>query len=1172
MRFAQINTVSFHAARSLCWLAFGVAVLAAQRVEAAAVVIRGPGGPHPNREGQIERPLRYHPDGTDFVITNGGGFFNRPLYGGHTSFRADAGDVPEFSLYQRGRCGNLRLGFKVGAASKWLHEAEVVVARYRPGAMLYEVRDPLLGRETLNIQAIGTRRSEGLLVEAGFSGSSPGVELTFAFGGVNGMRGRRDGDIGTENIPISEFFQLRPDQCRDNTIALARNSFAVRGRPGIIGGVVSAGATLSIADAGNWPNADQLLASAGADGDEPVVLGRVQLVAGTPFHIGIQRLASSDDADEVLETYREVAQQPDTAVTSSRLNAAWRAEELPGLFVAEEEQRRAIAERVTVETPDPFINAVVPALSIAADGVWDEDQSAFMHGAVAWRVRLLGWRVAYAGDALGWHDRTRRHFERYAAGQNTNAVADRIPLPEESANLSRNETALHSNGDMTRSHYDMNMVGVDTVFRHLLWTGDLDYARRMWPVIERHLAWERRLFRREFGPEKLPLYEAYCCIWASDDVAYNGGGATHSSAYNHYHNKMAARVARLIGEDPSEYEKEAELIAKGMKSELWLADRGWFGEYRDLLGLQRVHPSPAAWTFYHTVDSEVPAPVEAWQMTRFVDTRIARIPLRGPGVPEGFFTSPTSSWMPYSWSVNNVVMGEVMHTALAYWQANRREAAFTRFKGAVLDSMFLGLCPGNVGMATTFDAYRSESQRDFGDGIGITSRALVEGLFGVKPDLLEGEVLIRPGFPAHWQHASITHPDFGFEYRRQGLTESYTVETRFARDPALKLEVPALRDAVAGVSVNGEPARWHLLEDSVGTPRIGIETSFASTQRVVIEWRGNAPVRAPSAIQVPQQSEIGIEYEATIVALSDPQSALGDASVAGSRLRGVASGTPGHRTVFVNLEQGELRWWQPVQFEILENVQAADPIDWTLSVDGRLEPVNLNGLFNDHVTRIFKNEYLSPRSPFCSLAVPKQGIGSWCHPADTFEVNDIGLRAVAAGAGGRIVLPNGVPLATPGETGARNILFTSQWDNYPTEVSVPLAGRSSHAFLLMAGTTRAMQSQFDNGEVVVTYTDGSTDRLALRNPTTWWPIEQDYFIDDYAFRHPAPLPPRVDLKSGRVRLLDLEAFKGRGRSVPGGAATVLNMSLNPGKELESLTVRALANEVVIGLMSVTLAR
>jgi hypothetical protein len=75
-----------------------------------------------------------------------------------------------------------------------------------------------------------------------------------------------------------------------------------------------------------------------------------------------------------------------------------------------------------------------------------------------------------------------------------------------------------------------------------------------------------------------------------------------------------------------------------MREHLWLADRGHFGEFKDLLGLQRVHPSAAVWTFYHTVDSEVPTPEEAWQMMRQVDTEIPRLPVRGPGVPAGLHT------------------------------------------------------------------------------------------------------------------------------------------------------------------------------------------------------------------------------------------------------------------------------------------------------------------------------------------------------------------------------------------------------------------------------------------------------------------------------------------------------------------------------------------------------
>jgi hypothetical protein len=115
-----------------------------------------------------------------------------------------------------------------------------------------------------------------------------------------------------------------------------------------------------------------------------------------------------------------------------------------------------------------------------------------------------------------------------------------------------------------------------------------------------------------------------------------------------------------------------------------------------------------------------------------------------------------------------------------------------------------------------------------------------------------------------------------------------------------------------------------------------------------------------------------------------------------------------------------------------------------------------------------------------------------------------------------------------------------------------------------------MQSRIDNGEIVVTYADGGTARTPLRNPDNWWPIEQDYFVDDYQFPLCGRLPVRVDLKTARVRVLDPATFKGAGRDVDGGAATVLEVPLEAGRALKSVTVRTLANDVVIGLMGVTL--
>jgi hypothetical protein len=1063
--------------------------------------------PRGNFSNNVARPLRYWPVGTDFVITNGTEFFNRPLYCMNSGFRIDGGDQPEFSLYLPGRGGNLRFGIKTPAGVKWLHDAQQIISRYRPGSLLYAIRDPLLGDGELDLTALPLSATKGFIVRAELRGEIISGELIWAYGGANGVRGSRDGDIGCERQPVSEFFQMRPEQCRENSFSIATNTFTLRNNKTTIAGVMPPGAKLSVADATKWKSAEGLLASASESAALPVVTGQVALHSRQPVYLALQQLSGAGGAE--LPVYREVSKNQFGESATNELPAEiYQASDLPKVFAESEKYRRSIAERVVVETPDPFVNAAASALCAVADAAWDDKQQSYMHGAVAWRTRLLGWRGQYAGDSLGSHERTATHFAGFAKNQNTSPIPEKIAPADEQFNLARSEAAIHSNGDMSKNHYDMNLVAVDAFFRHLLWTGDTNYACEMWPAIERHLAWERRLFRREFGDDKLPLYEAYAAIWASDDLNYNGGGTAHASAYNYFANKMAARVAKILGKDPAIYEREADLILRGMNKYLWLADDGNFGECKDLLGLQLVHPNSGLWTFYHTIDSEVPTPTQAWQMSRWIDDHIAHIPIRGANVPdENLFTLPETSWMPYQWSLNNVVMAEAAHTALGFWQANRVETAFQLFKGELLDSMFLGLCPGNVGCMTSHDMARGEAQRDFCDPIGVNSRALVEGLFGIKPDALAGELKIVPGFPAKWDRASIRHPDFNFGFRRDGLTETYLVEPKFPKPMELNLQIAALRTE-PDVTVNGKAAKWSWVKDHYGVRRIEIASPAADKYEVIVNWKGEVPVALMLMEVIP-----------------DP-------------------------------------------------IPKITGFDWSRKILGaeKFETVNLAPFFNDKVTQIFRNDYRSPRSPFASLAQPKQGIGGWCEPNANFDVDDSGLRELATKNGGKIILPDGISFATPGDGGAKNIIFTSQWDNYPREVSVPLAGQSSHAFLLMAGSTDAMKSRFDNGEVIAAYADGTTARLALNNPVNWWPIDQDYFIDDFAFRRDEPLPPRVDLRTGRVRLLDVAMFKSRGGKVPGGAATVLDLPLDPTKELKSLTVRALANEVVIGLMSVTLAR
>lgn len=1180
----------------------------------------------PTREGQTARPLRYQPDGRDFVIENGGEFFNRPLYGGNTAFRADAGDKPEISLYLPGHGGNVRLGIRTAKGFKWLPDADRIVSRYRAGSMVYQIGDGLLEGADLRLTVLALYEEEGILVRAEREGGRQ-AEWIIAYGGAGGRRGKRGGDIGCENEPVSRFFRFEPESCRGNTVSIHENTFTLQSKVGSMFGAGPQDCSWAAADGTKWDSAAELADSAGKPGDLPVVIGFVPMTAGKPVYFLLQKI---EDEQPPADT------------------------DFQSLFEQTEQQRRQIAGRILADTPDPFINAAVSALCTAADAIWDEKQGSVMHGAVAWRSRLLGWRGPYANDALGWHDRARRHLTWWAGQQNTKTISNDLMGPDPAANLARSHPAKQTSGDIGGKHYDMNLVYMDALFRHLLWTGDLELAASLWPVMERHMAWERRLFRRTFGPDQLPLYEAYAAIWASDDLQYHGGGVTHTSAYNYYHNRMMAQLAERLSKDPRPYEEEADLILKGMRKHLWLADRGWYGEWKDLLGLQAVHPSAALWTFYHTIDCGAADPMEAWQMSRFVDTQIAHIPIHGPQIPEGlYYTLPTTNWMPYTWSTNNVVMAETAHTALAYWQAGRADKAFSLWKGCLLDSMYMGVCPGNAGMTTYFDMARGEAQRDFGDAVGIGCRAVVEGLFGIAPDVPAGRLTIRPGFPSEWESARLRHPDFTFAYRRSGQTDTYSIRPAFYRPMAVRLEAAARLTQIEKVTVNGRAASWNPVRQAVGCPRIEIAAQDAPQYEIAVTWKGTEPARIEAAAVAARGAFVEAELKgAKISGIEDPQNALRRVRVRGDTLRARAAGTLGHRTVFARAQQGQMTWLRPAAFEVRDPYEiiltgqkpdncvrfqlrnhTSDPIDtkaaiqvnqqskemslkipahglseeivlsaadlplrpgsnririelgrrktaegivtnWKIRPAGAMtcEPVNLDDVFNDRVTQIFRNEYLSPRSPYCSLAIPKQGIGSWCDFAKTFEVDDSGLRRIAGENQDRFILPHGIVFDTPGAAEAKNIAFTAQWDNYPAEISVPLVGTAWHLYLLMAGSTNSMQSRFDNGEVIVTYEDGSTERLALHNPTTWWPIDQDYFIDDYGFRRPEPIPPRVHLKTGQVHTAFPSEFKGGGGVIEGGAATVLDLPLRPDKELKSLTVRTLANEAVIGLMSATLVR
>lgn len=1035
------------------------------------------------------RALQYLPEGEDFVCVNGENRYTRALYGSPTAWRLETSDRPIFATYVKNDSRNIRFRLHLpdGAVTS-LEETTWCEARYTPGRRSYKLKDNAWGKKAfLEISVLVSPIEEEAMWQITAHNIPTGSQLEVLNTPIRLSKLSRSGDMGAD-----------PPRCFD-------------------------------------PSED----------------GKI-----------FQKLKLPLSSKTVL--YLLVSEN-----TLKQVNGA-------KLFSEFESARQTLAGRIKIVTPDPFFNTLGGALAVAADGIWGTE-GVWLHGAIGWRMPLSGWRAAYTGDVLGWHDRARMHFDNYAASQVTD-VPNTIPHPAQDSTLALARsvkkwgTPQYSNGYICRNphrndqmhHYDMNLCYIDELLWHFNWTGDLEYARRMWPVLTRHLAWEKR----NFDPDNDGLYDAYACIWASDALYYNSGAVTHSSAYNYRANRLAALVAEKIGEDPTRYKEEADKILKALNARLWLPEKGHWAEFQDFMGHKRLHEDAAVWTIYHALDSDIADPFQAYLATRYVDTEIPHIPVvtSAEALPAhtdllwrkrletageainaaGYATVSTTDWLPYSWSINNVAFAEVMHTALSYFQAGRGEEGFKLLKSSVLDGMYLGESPANFGQISFYDAARGECYRDFGDPIGVASRVLVQGLYGILPDALNGRLLVRPGFPESWEYASLHTPDVDFDFKSKNsgknslsvLRSLFTVTHRLPAVQTLELQIPARRSEVARLTVNGQEVLWKLLDNSVSRPILSVSIPASSGQKmeICIEWQGEQLV-APSSVD----------------------------SFSASRIK------KGGKVKFIEVKQGQMKWWAPLEQakpQICEQRPASVGFNNVLA--NQCTPVVIDEAFNANVTDIFRNEYLSPRSPYTTLQIPKQGIGEWCHPLKTTDIDDSGLRAAVRN--GLLETKLGISFRTPAK--GQNIAFTSLWDNYPDSLKVKLEGKASRAYLLMAGSTNHMQCHIENGIIRVYYKDGTCDVMSLVNPDNWPPIEHIFFEDGKAFNRTMPMLYRLQLKTGKVsnnfgEELD---FPGVSREIDGGAAVLLEMPLNQQKELSHLVLETLSNEVVIGIMGITLQR
>jgi hypothetical protein len=150
-------------------------------------------------------------------------------------------------------------------------------------------------------------------------------------------------------------------------------------------------------------------------------------------------------------------------------------------------------------------------------------------------------------------------------------------------------------------------------------------------------------------------------------------------------------------------------------------------------------------------------------------------------------------------------------------------------------------------------------------------------------------------------------------------------------------------------------------------------------------------------------------------------------------------------------------------------------------------------------------------------------------------------------------------------TGEKNVTFTSMWDNYPVKVDFPVNKKGDAIYFLVSGSTNVMQCQIANAVIRLNYADGQTDSLELVPPVNYWNLStitaratapgqasrNDYTSETDKFCMPEELPETVQLGENCRAML-------------------LNLKMREDVELESITLETLSQEVVVGLIGVTI--
>lgn len=1097
----------------------------------------------------------YTPTENGFAISGSSEFFNRPLYGSHKNdykterFFTFAGDTPIFMgaladwaknhpcLYEK--CGLLKSGLAItpgrrarfyysediDQTSKWFHDSEDVLAEFKNGFMEYELSQfsAWFPDVHVNIEAYPLLPDDGYLVHYRIT-TDQRVFFTAGFGGVSDRSSR--GRFEYKGEPRRNF---EGSHATGNVVEIGENRACVThtdGKKMRIATSFHADFAVGSAKSMAEPYPSTFMESTPEDENDNVV-----------------RISAPIEPGKALDGYIIAIYNTDEETLDK-----WLAMKNPISYIKEQLYQKYAC--IDVATPDRPLDLTIAPTVMAVDASWHKD--AFNHGAFAYHSPFLGWRNWYGPIALGWNDRIETTMAKWLGLITRGPVSeervwyDETPVPEGKSkffvgryhNLENPVGRLPSHfnpykdpetgemiGEPVYGPYNMQECALDMMLYYIEWSGNMETAKKYYDDMCSMVEWETRIF----DPDDDGLYQNLLNTWISDGHNYNGAGCAQSTAYNYRANLVLSKIAKRIGRDGEVFAKRAEKIKNALNEKLWLPNEGVIAEYLDTIGNCLIHPSVELATVYHVMDSEMIDDFRAYRTLKFTENHIKSIVTPGR---DGRL-SYSSNWLPKQYSQCGIFPQENAHLALVYFKLGLKEEAKKILDG-IADCYFTGRNPGMAPHVQSTRCTCDLGDMDFTDVSSTYLRLVVEGLFGIRINNLDNCIYIQPGFPNEWENASLTLGDIALHYTRRGNQEIFNIHCD--REEKKLIRIPMRSTEIETVLLDGEPISYKIAAAPNNSFLI-IEVEKVGRFQLRVMHGGDAVPEVVCPVSVIPGNRIVFEVkDGDITDVFDVSETLEDITVVGNKVYAKAKDVAGDHTLFIRAVSGEYDTWLAADYDIVNEETEEKPLE-----DKPFVPVDISKFFNCNMTEVHEQSYIQPRPEGFSMGMFRNG--RFSHNWNQYGIHTAYVEdSLFRNSGGIVHSPSGIPFATPAEN--ENLACVSIFETFPTDITIPLDGKGQEIAILFIASTFCLHAYVEDVRITVTYKDGTTEDTKLVYPLS---------IDDW-------------LTSALTTEAEIFYFNNFNH------ATVKRIRIDPDKELESIKVEAIANEVIFGVAGISISR